>query len=255
MARTCGSAPASRSPDIELIPAVDLRAGKCVRLYQGDYGRETVFSEQPVDMALHWQSMGAPRLHIVDLDGASQGRVCHWEVIAEIARRTTVPLQVGGGIRDLPAIEKLLSVGVERAILGTSAVEAPTLVGTACSKFGDRIVVSVDDRSGLVATHGWRKPTQVGVVEMIESMAVLGVRRIIYTDITRDGTLERPDFVGIGELVPRVSLPIIVAGGISSLDDLLHLREMGVEGAIIGQALYAGRIDLKKALEVLGDVR
>jgi len=236
---------------IEIIPAVDIRKGKCVRLYQGDYEQETVFYNAPVEVALEWQSMGAPRVHIVDLDGAATGSLCNLDIINEIASTLLVPIQVGGGIRHLETIEQLLKTGVERVILGTSAVEDPTLVREACRSFSESIIVCVDTRKGHIAIHGWQQETELQAIEFTKSMVELGVKRFIHTDIGRDGTLTEPNFSAITELVNAVRLPVIAAGGISSLNHLRMLNQLGVEGAIIGKALYTGDINLKQALATI----
>lgn len=235
---------------MEVIPAIDLKGGKCVRLYQGDYRQETVFSEEPIDIARRWQSLGARRLHIVDLDGAAKGELCHISLIEEIARAVPIPLQLGGGLRRIEAIAQALELGVARAILGTAAIEDRTLIQEACHRFGNRIIVSIDARDGYVATHGWQERTEVTAIELVQRMASIGVERFIYTDITRDGTLTEPNFDAVAELVAKTSLPIIAAGGIASLEHLKKLFRIGVEGAIVGRALYTGDIDLKQALEV-----
>jgi len=192
--------------------------------------------------------MGAPRLHIVDLDGAAKGEVCNLDIIAEIADTLLIPTQLGGGIRDLETIKQLLKAGIERIILGTSAVEDPQLVKEACRSFRESIIVSIDAHEGDIATHGWCEKTGLKAAEFIQSMIDLGVRRFIYTDISRDGTLTEPNFSAIFELVDTFRLPIIAAGGISSLNHIKMLNRLGVEGAIIGKALYTGDIDLKQAL-------
>ncbi|MDR9458975.1 MAG: 1-(5-phosphoribosyl)-5-[(5-phosphoribosylamino)methylideneamino]imidazole-4-carboxamide isomerase [Dehalococcoidia bacterium] len=233
---------------MEIIPAIDLKGGKCVRLYQGDYNQETVFSEEPTEMALHWQSLGARRLHIVDLDGAAKGKLWHATLIAEIARMVGIPIQVGGGLRRIEAIEQALELGVARTILGTAAIDDQTLIKEACRRFGNRVIVSIDARDGYVATHGWQESTTVNAIELVEIMVSYGVERFIYTDISRDGTLTEPNFDSVHELSVKTRLPIIIAGGISSLEHLKRLAELGVEGAIVGRALYTGDIDLKAAL-------
>jgi len=233
---------------MEVIPAIDLKGGKCVRLYQGDYGQETVFSQEPVDVARRWQELGARRLHIVDLDGAARGQLCHASLVEEIARLVVIPLQIGGGLRRLETVEQVLELGVERAILGTAAIEDRELIREVCRKFGERIIVSIDARDGYVATHGWRDRTTVTAIALVESVAALGVRRFVYTDIARDGTLSEPNFDAVAELVSKTSLPIIASGGISSLEHIKKLARLGVEGAIVGRALYTGDIDLKEAL-------
>jgi phosphoribosylformimino-5-aminoimidazole carboxamide ribotide isomerase len=199
--------------------------------------------------------MGAPRVHIVDLDGAASGGLVNLDIITEIASALLIPVQVGGGIRYLETVAELLRAGVERVILGTSAVKNPALVKGVCEKFSESIIVSIDTRSGLVATHGWRKQTELRAVELARSMVDLGVRRFIYTDISRDGTLTEPNFTAISELVSAIRLPVIAAGGISTLDHLSMLARLGVEGAIVGKALYTGNINLKQALDTIGQTR
>lgn len=225
-----------------------------MRLYQGDYEQEIVFYEDPVEVALEWQSMGAPRIHIVDLDGADTGRVCNINIINEIAGALLIPIQVGGGVRSLDLIEELLLSGVERVVLGTSAVEDPELVKQACLNFRESIIVGVDTRKGYVAIHGWRHETKLTAIDFAKSVAELGVKRIINTDISRDGTLTEPNFSAISELINNTSLPVIAAGGISSLNHLRILSKLGAEGAIIGKALYTKDIDLKQALANLSQL-
>lgn len=220
-------------------------------MYQGDYSQETVFSDDPVEVALRWQSLGATRLHLVDLDGAATGELCNLDIIKEIASAILVPTQLGGGIRQLETVEQLLKVGIERVILGTTAVENPELIKEVCYKFGESTIVSIDSREGHIATHGWQQQTELETIEFTQSMKQLGVKRFIYTDISRDGTLTEPDFPTIAELVDVIRLPIIIAGGISSLSQLKLLSQIGVEGAIVGKALYTGDINLKQALATI----
>jgi phosphoribosylformimino-5-aminoimidazole carboxamide ribotide isomerase len=236
---------------MEVIPAIDLRQGRCVRLYQGDYDRETVFCDDPVAIALKWQGAGAKRLHIVDLDGAAEGRLCNEAVVKRILHASLLRIQIGGGIRQIKTMERLFGMGVERVILGTAAIENPSLVSQACHRFGQGVIVSIDARNGLVRTHGWRKGSELSAVELLERMTDSGVSRFIYTDISRDGTLTEPNFEAIKELIAQSSIPIIAAGGISNLEHLRRLGQIGVEGAIIGQALYSGDIDLKEAIQVI----
>ena len=204
-----------------------------------------------MDVALKWQSMGAPRIHIVDLDGAAQGELGNLEIIRNIAHVLLVPSQLGGGLRDLETIRQVLQMGIERVILGTVAVENPGLVKEACRNFNDYIIVSIDARDGKVATHGWQKETSRETVEFAQYLVKLGVRRFIYTDIVRDGTLTEPNFSAISELLHATRVPIIAAGGISTILHLKMLKQLGVEGAIIGKALYTGDINLKEALNEL----
>ena len=240
---------------MEIIPAIDLRNGKCVRLYQGDYGKETVFSNDPVSVALRWQSEGARRLHIVDLDGAAQGKLVNLETIKDIVAAIDIPIQVGGGIRTIETIEQLFAAGVERAIMGTVAVEKPDLVSEACQRFGDRIIISIDARGRMVATRGWLQKSEVTAVELASKIIDLGVTRFIYTDISRDGTLTSPNFEAIAEFLSQVSAPVIAAGGISSVYHLTKLAELGAEGAIIGKAIYTGDVKLNEAFKAMRELR
>ncbi|MBM4446220.1 MAG: 1-(5-phosphoribosyl)-5-[(5-phosphoribosylamino)methylideneamino]imidazole-4-carboxamide isomerase [Chloroflexi bacterium] len=233
---------------MEIIPAVDIKGGRCVRLYQGDYSQEMVFSEDPVAVALDWQAQGASRLHLVDLDGAAGGEPRNIAVVEAIAKRVNLLVQLGGGIRDEATVVRLLAIGINRVILGTVAVEQPEMVEKLCQKFGEAIVVGVDARDGRVATHGWQKGTGITALEQGLKMAAMGVRRIIYTDIKRDGTLTEPGFEAIAGMVKGLNLPIIAAGGISALNHLSKLKEIGVEGAIVGKALYTGDMKLSEAL-------
>ena len=238
---------------MEIIPAVDIRGGKCVRLYQGNYSQETIFSEHPLDVALKWQTQGASRLHIVDLDGAASGEVRNITVIEAIVKQVALPVQVGGGIRNETTVEKLLDIGIARVILGTAAIEQPELVKRLCHRYAQAIVVGIDARDGYVTTHGWQKSTEVAAVELGKSLANMGVRRLIYTDVKRDGTLTEPNFKAIAELVESIDLPVIAAGGISALSHLKRLEELGVEGAIVGKALYTGNLNLTDALAAIKD--
>ena len=235
-------------PMMEVIPSIDLKGGRCVRLYQGDYAKETVFSDDPLGTAQRWESLGAFRLHVVDLDGAAGGQPHHLSMIAQIAAALRIPVQVGGGIRRMETIERYVKAGVKRVVLGTAAVENPKLVKEACQVFGEAIVVGIDAQDGFVAVRGWKDKTSVLAVDMIEQMEALGARRFIYTDVARDGTLTEPNFQAISELMTKAKSPIIASGGVTSVDHLVRLSQLGVEGAIIGRALYTGDILLDKAL-------
>ena len=204
-----------------------------------------------MQVALRWQSLGAPRLHIVDLDGAAKGKLYNLEITREIANAVLVPTQLGGGIRRLETIKQLLKAGIERVVLGTAAVEDSSLVEEACRSYSESIIVSIDTREGQVATRGWQQETRLGAIELAQSMVQLGVKRFIYTDISRDGTLTEPNFAAFSELVNTIRLPVIAAGGISSVNHLKMLKQLGAEGAIIGKALYTGDINLKQALETV----
>ena len=236
---------------MEIIPAIDIRGGKCVRLYQGDYDMETVFSDDPVGMAMNWQSLGALRLHVVDLDGAAAGELKNFELISEIANSLLIPVEVGGGIRDINTIGKLFKCGVDRVILGTSAVEDPEMVKEACRCFGKSIVVGIDARDGKVATRGWKLDTGREPLEFARAMMKLGVRSFVFTDIRRDGTLTEPNFTALFELIDSTKAAIIASGGITNITHLKLLKKLGASGAIIGKALYTKDINLKQALEVM----
>lgn len=225
-----------------------------MRLYQGNYERETVFSDDPLEVALGWQAKGAPRLHIVDLDGAAEGEPRNQEIIREIARAMLIPVQLGGGIRRLETIEKLLKEGVDRVVLGTAAVENAEMVVEACRRFRDSIVVSVDAEEGQVATHGWRTRTEMTALALMRAMLKLGVKRFIYTDISRDGTLTGPNFDALSEVIDSVRVPVIASGGVASLNHLKMLQKLGAEGAIVGRALYTGDIDLKRAIAAISQM-
>ncbi len=234
---------------MEIIPAIDLRGGRCVRLYQGDYDKETVYYEDPVEAALYWEGLGAKRIHIVDLDGAASGVPGNLHVVKAIASEAKVSLQMGGGIRSLKVAEAVVNLGVERVVLGTSAVLNSDLVAQVCRKLGSKsVVVGVDALDGMVAIKGWKEKTDFSALELVRRMANLGVERFIYTDISRDGTLTEPNFQAIEDLVSQAGLFILASGGISSLEHLKRLSNIGVEGAILGRAIYMGAIDLKDAL-------
>jgi phosphoribosylformimino-5-aminoimidazole carboxamide ribotide isomerase len=192
--------------------------------------------------------MGAPRLHIVDLDGAASGELRNLGIIRDIAKAMLIPVQLGGGIRDIAAIEILLKAGIERIILGTAAVEDPRLVSEACQRFRESIVVAIDARDGYVATHGWTKDTEQTAIALADAMSRAGVRRFIYTDISRDGTLTEPNFSAITEMIESVRVPVIAAGGIATINHLKMLKKLGAEGAIVGRALYTGDVNLKQSI-------
>ena len=236
---------------IEIIPAIDIRGGRCVRLLQGDYNKETVFSDDPLDMALKWQGMGAPRLHVVDLDGAASGEIQHLPIIKNIARAVLVPTQLGGGIRNTDTVEMVLKAGIDRVVLGTAAVERPEFIRELCRRFRESVIVSLDARNGRIAIRGWLQEMELTAIELAKQMKELGVRRFVYTDISRDGTLTEPNFSALSELIEAVKMPVIASGGIASINHLKMLQKLGAEGAIIGRALYTGEINLKQALDVM----
>ena len=238
---------------MEVIPSIDLRGGRVVRLYQGDYDKETAYSDDPVAVALRWENAGAPRIHVVDLDGAATGSPVNLAIVEEIVSRVALPVQVGGGIRDMVTAERLLSTGVQRVVFGTAAIRDPALVRDACRKLGaEHIVVGIDARDGRVAVQGWTESSDATAADLANSMAVAGVARFIYTDIGVDGTLAGPNLQAVVDLMKAVGKPIISAGGIGSLGDLEQLAQVGVEGAILGSALYCGTVDLSEAVRRFG---
>lgn len=238
---------------MEVIPAIDLRGGQVVRLYQGDFRQETVYSTDPVAVAMEWQQAGAPRIHVVDLDGARAGRLVNFEAIEAIAAKVTIPLQVGGGVRNLDTVSRLVHAGAQRVVLGTAAVRNPGLVRFACQALGpEAVVVGLDARDGKVAVQGWAQAVERDVQELAKVMAALGVLRFIYTDISADGTLKGPNVQAVAALIRATGAHIIASGGVGSLDDLARLAEVGAEGAIVGSALYQGAIDLREAIRRFG---
>ncbi|MGM0471369.1 MAG: 1-(5-phosphoribosyl)-5-[(5-phosphoribosylamino)methylideneamino]imidazole-4-carboxamide isomerase [Bacillota bacterium] len=236
---------------MEVIPAIDIKDGECVRLYKGDFEQKTVYGA-PLEMAQLWAEKGASRLHIVDLDGALDGQPTNLELIAQIVNKVGLPVQVGGGIRDLATIEQYLEVGVDRVIIGTAAIENPDLVLAAIDKFGaDRIVVGIDAKDGYVATEGWLETSDTTAVELGQAMEERGVEQVVFTDISKDGTLSGPNLSSTKELATQTGLKVIASGGVSKLadlKDLLPLEEYGVVGVITGKALYSQSLDLEEAI-------
>jgi phosphoribosylformimino-5-aminoimidazole carboxamide ribotide isomerase len=238
----------------EVIPAIDIRGGKCVRLFQGDYGRETVFGEDPVEMARRWEGEGAARLHVVDLDAARSGRPENLEIVRRIAAALSIPVQMGGGVRDREAVARTLDAGVQRAIVGTAAAASPDLAKALFEEFGDRLVLGLDARDGKVAVAGWRETTAWDAVDLARDMAAAGARRIIFTDIATDGTGSGPNLESTRRLAEAVPVPIIASGGVGSVDDIIavaRLATAGVEGVIVGKALYTGAVNLREALAAI----
>ncbi|BAQ65293.1 1-(5-phosphoribosyl)-5-[(5-phosphoribosylamino)methylideneamino]imidazole-4-carboxamide isomerase [Geminocystis sp. NIES-3709] len=242
---------------MEVIPAIDLLAGRCVRLYQGDYEQSQVFNENPLEVALQWESQGATRLHLVDLDGAKEGTTVNLDVICSIVQHLNIPVQVGGGLRDRTSVARLFDLGVERAIVGTVAVENPELVQELCEAYPYKIAVGIDARNGKVATKGWLETSTVEATDLAQRISHKAAA-IIYTDISRDGTLVGPNLESLRELAQVSKIPVIASGGISSLTDLLSLlslESLGVNGVIVGKALYTGKVDLKEAISSIGNGR
>lgn len=235
---------------MQVIPAIDLRGGKCVRLFQGDYERETVFGDDPAAAARRWIEAGAGRLHVVDLDGARDGVRANMPAVEAILAAATVPVQLGGGIRTAESAIELLGRGVDRVIFGTAAIESPGEVRETIHQAGaDSVIVGVDAKGGLVSTRGWTAATRVRATDLMTEMARIGVRRFMYTDTERDGTLSHPNFGSIAEVLEAVPHPVIAAGGIATIDDLARLSDMGAEAAVTGVAIYSGALDLRRAIE------
>lgn len=233
---------------MEIIPAIDLRGGNCVRLYQGDYAQETIFSDDPVGVAERWQAEGGQRLHIVDLDGAYSGNPANLAAIAAIARRLDIPVQVGGGIRSADTAAGLFDAGAARIIVGTAAATNPALVAELCRRFGpERVIVALDARDGQVAIRGWTETTAVTTTELARRMAELGAVRLLYTDIARDGTLEEPNYDATAALVRDSGLRVQSAGGVGAAAHIARLAPTGAEAAIIGRALYTGDVTIAAA--------
>lgn len=234
-----------------VIPAIDLKEGKCVRLEQGLMERDTVFSDNPAEQALEWQRQGAELLHIVDLDGAFAGEPKNRVAIEAIVMALTIPTQLGGGIRDISTIETYLSLGIGRVILGTAAQRNPALVEEACRLFPGRVVVGIDAKNGMVAVQGWAEVTGVTAIELAKKSEGFGVAAIIYTDISRDGMMQGPNIGATRELAEAITIPVIASGGVSSLADienLMAIESSGVGGVITGKAIYTGAIRLAEAV-------
>ncbi|MBV9688955.1 MAG: 1-(5-phosphoribosyl)-5-[(5-phosphoribosylamino)methylideneamino]imidazole-4-carboxamide isomerase [Ktedonobacteraceae bacterium] len=234
-----------------ILPAIDIKDGRCVRLYQGDYGKATIYGSDPAQVAQRWQEAGASWLHIVDLDGAAHGYPVSVAEIQRIRAATSMHLEVGGGMRSLVHIEQVLDLGVDRVILGTVALTNRALLEQALTRWGERIVVGLDARSGWVAIAGWRETSRVLATTLAIELSALGVQRFIYTDIARDGTLTGPNLAALTEMLHATSRPLIASGGVSSLSDLCSLSTLGVEGAIVGKALYTGDINLAAVVQEL----
>ncbi len=230
-------------------PAIDIINGKCVRLVQGSYSEVTVFGDSPVEMALKWESQGAGYLHLVDLDAARSGNTENHEIIKQVARTLKIPVQVGGGIRSLDTIESLLSGGLSRVILGTSAVNDQEMLKTAIKEYNEKIVVGIDAKDGMVAIHGWEKTSDLTAVAFARKVEELGAKTVIYTDIARDGMLKGPNLAAMSEMAKAVGISVIASGGVSCLKDITDLKSTGVSGVIVGKALYTGNLELKAAIE------
>lgn len=235
----------------ELYPAIDIHQGRCVRLTQGDFATANVYDESPANAARRWVAEGATHLHVVDLDGAKAGHPVNSEAIEAIANAVNIPIQLGGGIRTHDDVAHVRSLGVTRVIIGTKAVQDAQFVADLVATHGDAIIVGVDAREGLVQTAGWLAGSAVQASDLVAQMAQLGVARIIYTDISRDGTLSEPNYTATAALLSATGPKIIASGGVSKADQLITLARLGIHGAVVGRALYTGAIDLKNALQIL----
>ena len=241
---------------MEVIPAIDILEGKCVRLYRGDYDRSVIFNDNPVDVAKKWAELGARRIHVVDLDGAKEGKTTNYRAIEEIVKSISIPVQIGGGLRDRQSISQLLDLGIARTIVGTIAVEQPELVNEIIAEFPGKIAIAIDARDGKVATRGWLETSPIAAVELAQKFPQ--ATAIIYTDIHRDGTLSGVNEEALREMAEAVEIPVIASGGVSGLTDLLSLLTLeliGVTGVIIGKALYTGDVDLSEAILAVDDGR
>jgi phosphoribosylformimino-5-aminoimidazole carboxamide ribotide isomerase len=235
----------------EVIPAIDLRGGRCVRLLQGDYARETAYSDDPVAVAERWAALGAPRLHVVDLDGAKEGAPRNQEVMAAICRAVAIPVEVSGGIRSIGTVAAALAYGATRVQLGSVAIKDPALTRQAIARFGEAIVVSIDAKDGEVRTDGWLQGSNVRAIDLARELAAAGVARLMFTDIGRDGMLTEPNFDAYSELLAAVTCPVVASGGVSKVEHLVRLAEIGCEGAIVGKSLYESAFTLQEALQAV----
>ncbi|WP_099225335.1 1-(5-phosphoribosyl)-5-[(5-phosphoribosylamino)methylideneamino]imidazole-4-carboxamide isomerase [Listeria costaricensis] len=235
---------------MQIYPAIDLKNGRCVRLYQGDFAQQTVVNEDPVAQARAFKQEGATFLHIVDLDGAVSGTPVNLPLIEQMIEATGLPVQVGGGIRSHAQIDAYLSAGTRRVIIGSKAVADPAFVQEAVRRYPQQIAVGIDAKNGRVATHGWLEVSEISYLDFAEQMEQLGTRTIIFTDISRDGTLAGPNLEALAALKKRVQAEIIASGGVSNQDDLVKISRLGIEGTIAGKALYSGNLTMSQALEV-----
>lgn len=234
---------------MQIWPAIDLRGGKCVRLEQGDYQRETVFGDDPVAMAMHWVEAGARCLHLVDLDGARRGAAANREAVAGIVQRAGVPCELGGGIRDKSTIQYWLDLGVNRLVIGTKAWQDPDWFRTMCGQYPHQLALGLDARNGFVATDGWLQTTSMKATDLARQFANAELAALIYTDIARDGMMSGPNFDGVAAMHDAVTIPVIASGGVTTVEDVRRLAQIGVAGCIIGRTLYEGKLTIADALQ------
>jgi phosphoribosylformimino-5-aminoimidazole carboxamide ribotide isomerase len=233
----------------EIVPAVDLKAGRCVRLRQGRADAETVFSDDPVAMARRWQDAGARRLHVVDLDGAFAGRPAQTALVAAMIQAVSIPVEVGGGLREIAHVEAVLAAGARWAIVGTRAALDPAFLGEVCERFRDRVIIGVDASDGRVAVDGWTRVLDLDAIALARDAAAAGAVGIIYTDIARDGTQTGPNLWSTGAVAQAAGIPVFASGGVGSLDDIRQLATVaGLAGVVVGRALYSGAVDLAAAV-------
>jgi len=236
-----------------IIPAIDIKSGKCVRLFQGRMDKETVYSDDPVSVAKRWEDEGAEFLHIVDLDGAVSGVPKNKEIIGNIIKSVKIPLEVGGGVRNIETIKEYFSIGAKKVIIGTVAWENPILISEVCKMFPERIIVGIDAKNGNVAVRGWEDVTETSASTLAKRFEGMGISGIIYTDISRDGTLSGPNIDSIKSFAKSISIPVIASGGVSDINDIkniMKLKKHGVTGVIVGKALYSGAVNLKEAIKL-----
>tara|TARA_B100001123_G_C15097675_1_gene942245 strand:+ start:65 stop:772 length:708 start_codon:yes stop_codon:yes gene_type:complete len=233
-----------------IIPAIDILNGKCVRLFQGDYNKKTIYNDNPLEVANKWVSYGIKRLHIIDLDGAKSGFPKNIDLISKIIKTYDIPIQIGGGIRSIETAKSLINTGVKKIILSTNAINNPEMIKNLCKEIGkEYVVISIDAVKGFVSINGWTQKTKIHAIDLINEMNEIGINQFIYTDIDKDGTLDGPNYKHIKELInPKYS--IIAAGGITNIEHLKNLKDIGVYGSIIGKAIYTGNIKLNEALNI-----
>lgn len=231
-----------------ILPAIDLKDGRCVRLLRGDASTETVFSSDPVDVAIRWRDQGGEYLHVVDLDGAFEGEPRHFDMVAQIAGTGGLPVQVGGGIRTRDTVQRYLDAGVDRVIIGTRAVESPEWLAGLCDEFPGRIVAGVDARDGRVAVRGWVEVSEITALDFADRLSSMKLRAIVFTDISRDGTLGGPAVESTEDFAQQVGVPVIASGGVGTVEDVRRLAALPIEGIIIGRALYSGSVSLPEAI-------
>lgn len=236
---------------MRIYPAIDIKDGKCVRLFKGQFSDVTVYGDSPAEMAKKWEAQGGEYIHVVDLDGALRGHGVNADIIKDICSSVNVPVQTGGGIRTMEDIEAKLSCGISRVIIGTKAVSDSEFVKRAIDKYGEKIVIGIDAKDGMVAIEGWEKTSNFTAIEFAEKMVSIGVRTIVYTDIATDGTLAGPNVSAMSEMVKAVNADIIASGGIGSLEHIKSLMPTGVEGVIVGKALYTEKVNLTEAVKAV----